>query len=103
MESENIQTLYENCRTILINTEPISSQLERVNNPQLKARGFFVALDHPELGRIISDVVPIKLSQSQAQYHCVAPAPGQDNDYVYRQLLGMTKNEISALRDKGII
>ncbi len=74
-----------------------------LNDPQLKARGFFVELDHPELGRIISDAVPIKLSQSQAQYHSVAPAPGQDNDYVYRQLLGMTKNEISTLRESGII
>jgi len=38
MKSENIQSLYETCRTILINTEPISVQLEQVNNPQLKEK-----------------------------------------------------------------
>ena len=38
MESNNIQTLYEECRTILINTEPISYKLDFIKQPQLREK-----------------------------------------------------------------
>ena len=34
----NIQTLYEECRTILINTEPISYKLDFIEQPQLREK-----------------------------------------------------------------
>ena len=73
------------------------------NDPQLKQRGFFVELDHPELGKTISDATPIRLSGTPAKYHRAAPTPGQDNDYVYKQLLGMSESEVAALGERGII
>ncbi len=73
------------------------------NDPQLKARGFFIELDHPELGKTISDAVPIKLSDIPARYGRAAPTLAQDNDYVYRELLGMSSDEIAGLRERGVI
>jgi benzylsuccinate CoA-transferase BbsF subunit len=73
------------------------------NDPQLRSRGFFVELDHPELGKTISDAVPIRLSRTKAGYRRAAPTPGQDNDYVYRELLGISAGDIAALRERGII
>jgi len=73
------------------------------NDPQLRARGFFVELDHPELGKTISDAAPIKLSETPAQYRRVAPAPGQDNSYIYGELLGMSEDELARLKQQGII
>lgn len=73
------------------------------NDPQLKARGFFIELDHPELGKTISDATPIKLSNSPARYSRAAPIQGQDNDYVYHELLGMSQDEIAELREQGVI
>jgi len=73
------------------------------NDPQLGQRGFFVELDHPELGKTISDATPIRLSDTPAQYNRSAPSPGQDNDYVYQQLLGMSDREITELGERGII
>ena len=73
------------------------------NDPQLKQRGFFVELDHPELGKTISDATPIRLSGTPAKYHRAAPTPGQDNDYVYKQLLGMSEDEVAELGERGII
>ncbi len=73
------------------------------NDPQLRSRGFFVELDHPELGRTISDATPIKLSETPAKYSRAAPMQGQDNDYVYGELLGMSEDEITKLRQYGII
>ncbi len=73
------------------------------NDPQLRARGFFVELDHPELGRTVSDATPIKLSDTPARYRRAAPLLGQDNDYVYGKLLGLSQDELSRLREQGII
>jgi len=72
-------------------------------NPQLRARDFFIELDHPELGKTVYDATPIKLSQAPAEYHRAAPTSGQDNEYVYRQLLGMSESEVAGLRQNGVI
>ncbi len=81
----------------------VQDAADLANDPQLKARGFFVELDHPELGKTISDAVPIKLSDTPARYNRAAPLSGQDNDYVYGELLGVSQAEMLRLRQKGVI
>ncbi len=73
------------------------------NDPQLRERGVFVELDHPETGRTISDATPIKLSGTPARYIRAAPTLGQDNNYVYKQLLGVSDGEVAELKEQGII
>jgi crotonobetainyl-CoA:carnitine CoA-transferase CaiB-like acyl-CoA transferase len=73
------------------------------NDPQLRARDFFIELDHPEFGRTISDTTPIKLSDTPARYGRAAPMKSQDNEYVYGELLGMSEGELAKLRQQGII
>jgi crotonobetainyl-CoA:carnitine CoA-transferase CaiB-like acyl-CoA transferase len=67
-------------------------------DPQLKERGFFV-----ELGKTISDAVPVRLSATPAGYRRAAPTLGQDNGYAYKELLGMSEGELARLRQEGII
>ena len=71
---------------------------ELAKDPQLKERGFFVELD-----KAISDGVPVRLSRTPARYRRVAPTLGQDNDYVYGELLGMSEGELVGLRQEGIV
>jgi crotonobetainyl-CoA:carnitine CoA-transferase CaiB-like acyl-CoA transferase len=72
-------------------------------DPQLGERGFFVELDHPEQGKTVSDGVPIRLSETPARYVRAAPLPGQDNDYVYGELLGMSEGEMAELKKQGLV
>jgi len=72
-------------------------------DPQLKQRGFFIELDHPELGKTISDATPIRLSDTPARYTRAAPVLGQDNNYVYGELLGMSEDEVAELSEQGIV
>jgi len=72
-------------------------------DPQLKERGFFIELDHPETGRTISDATPVRLSDTPPSYSRPAPLPGQDNGYVYGEILGLSKREINKLRKQGVI
>jgi len=81
----------------------VQNASDLANDPQLKARDFFVELDHPELGKTISDATPIRLSDTPAGYVRAAPVQGQDNDYVYGNLLGMSEDEIAELRQQGVI
>jgi len=72
-------------------------------DPQLKERGFFIELDHPEMGKIISDATPIRLSDTPPGYSRPAPLPGQDNNYVYGELLGLSGGEINRLKEQRVI
>ena len=72
-------------------------------DPQLQARGFFIELQHPLMGKILADGSPLKFSESQAEYRLAAPTRGRDNDYVFRRLLGLSEDEIKILRQNNVI
>jgi len=72
-------------------------------DPQLIAREFFVHLEHPILGRTISDASPIKFEESFTKDWKAAPFLGEDNRKVYMELLGLTEGEFSSYVEKGII
>jgi crotonobetainyl-CoA:carnitine CoA-transferase CaiB-like acyl-CoA transferase len=71
------------------------------NDPQLRARGFFI--EGPWPGYSFVDASPVRLSESPADYRLPAPPPGRDNDYVYGRLLSLTPGEIAAFREAGAI
>jgi len=73
------------------------------SDPQLRERDFFIEQDHPEMGEIISDASPIKLSHTPAKYVRTAPTSGENNSYVYEELLGMSEKEVAELRENGVI
>jgi benzylsuccinate CoA-transferase BbsF subunit len=70
---------------------------------QLKARRFFIELGHAGVSQAPADAAPVNLSRTPAEYHRPAPAPGQDNDYVYGELLGMGEAEVAELKKGGVI
>jgi benzylsuccinate CoA-transferase BbsF subunit len=81
----------------------VQSAADLANDPQLRERGFFIELDHPEVGKTVSDASPVRLSDTPARYTRAASLPGQDNDYVYGELLGLSKQEMAELRQRGVI
>ena len=59
-----------------------------------------------KIGRWPVAEVPVKLSESPAyaggRVDRGAPCYGEDNEYVYGELLGMTTAEIKKLADEGV-
>lgn len=78
----------------------ISNAADLFNDPHLRERGFF--LDRPDIGKLV-DANPVRLSEPPAQYRKPSPAPGEDNEYVFKTLLGLSNKEIDTLRRSGII
>jgi crotonobetainyl-CoA:carnitine CoA-transferase CaiB-like acyl-CoA transferase len=72
-------------------------------DPQLIAREFFVHLEHPTLGETVSDASPIKFEESSTMGWKAAPLLGEDNRYVYMELLSLTEGELSSYIERGII
>jgi benzylsuccinate CoA-transferase BbsF subunit len=81
----------------------VQSARDLAKDPQLKERGFFIEIAHPETGKTVSDAAPVRLSDTPPQYSRPAPLPGRDNDYVYGELLGLSEREMANLKKQGVI
>jgi crotonobetainyl-CoA:carnitine CoA-transferase CaiB-like acyl-CoA transferase len=77
------------------------------NDPQLAALSWLTEVTGTKIGRWPLAEVPVKLSESPAyiggRIDRGAPCYGEDNNYVYGELLGMSSQEIKALAEEGVI
>lgn len=76
---------------------------ELAQDLQLVARNFFIEAEHPVLGKTPSDSTPIRLSRTPAHLRRAAPLLGQDNHYVFHQLLGLSEEQLSKYIKDGTI
>lgn len=76
-------------------------------DPQLKAREYYVELPHSEIGCWPIEGFPAKLSASPAYVGGLtgraAPKLGEDNELVYRDMLGLSDAELTTLSEEGVI
>lgn len=73
------------------------------HDEHLRARGYYVYLDHPETGRSAYDGIPARLSATPGRHAAPAPLLGQHNDYVLREVLGYTDEEIADLLVEQVV
>ena len=72
-------------------------------DPQLAARGFFEEIEHLKKGKVIATGIPLGLTGTPGRSGRAGAAVGQDNEYVFGRLLGMSPNEIRELVEAGAI
>jgi crotonobetainyl-CoA:carnitine CoA-transferase CaiB-like acyl-CoA transferase len=73
------------------------------HDEHMKARGFYVYLDHPEIGRSAYDGPAFRLSETPARLGGPAPLLGQHNDYVLRDVLGYDDERIAELLVEQVV
>lgn len=89
-------------RSILL--APIQHVGELVESPQLKERGFWVGVYHPELESTITyPGFAIKVSGLSYRPQRRAPLIGEHNEEIYMGELGCSKSEMVLLKAQGII
>ena len=81
----------------------VQSPEELVNSPQLRARGFFARIDHPETGEIEYPTAPYRLSRTPWAAERCAPLLGEHNEEIYVTLLGYTRQDMAKMRETGVI
>jgi crotonobetainyl-CoA:carnitine CoA-transferase CaiB-like acyl-CoA transferase len=69
----------------------------------LRDRGFMDGLDHPLLGKLTYAQIPLLLSEVPTPSLQQPPRLGEHNEYVYRQLIGLSSDEIRTLIDEEVI
>lgn len=80
----------------------VESNKDLFEDPQLQHRGHFQYLEHPAIGRHAYESPAFRMSKSPFQMR-PSPCLGQHNDYVYREILGLSDDEISDLYAEGVI
>jgi crotonobetainyl-CoA:carnitine CoA-transferase CaiB-like acyl-CoA transferase len=81
----------------------VQNAADLAQDRQLLSDGFFAALDHPVLGELKAETYPFKLQGGQPASWKASPLLGEDNQYVYGQLLGLSATQIRSYAERGII
>ncbi|MGD8389814.1 MAG: CoA transferase [Desulfobacteraceae bacterium] len=82
---------------------PVLTRIEKSKDPQFKERRVFKKMIHPVVGEEFLEEIPMKLSDTPAEIYRNAPLVGEHNDYVYGELLGMSKEQIAVLEEEKVI
>ena len=107
---ETLQTIFmtrsfEEWETLLVEAGipigAINNISQVIEHPQVAARGAIVNMDHPRAGKVRVVGVPIRLSQTPGSVRTPSPSLGEHTDTVLRDILGMTPEDIDALRTAG--
>lgn len=72
------------------------------NDPQLKYRHFYQEQEHPEIGKYRPPRQPCVLSKTPCEIRR-APLVGEHNEYAFKEILGMTDDEIADLVIEEVI
>ena len=82
---------------------PSLDALDMINNPHVGARDYFVELEHPEVGTRRHMGIPWTMSRTPCEIRRPAPCLGQDTEAVLTDIVGLSQDEIAALRAKDIL
>jgi crotonobetainyl-CoA:carnitine CoA-transferase CaiB-like acyl-CoA transferase len=72
-------------------------------DPQVAARGVFFEMDHPVIGEARFEGTPIRFSDTEQDNWRSGPLLGEDNEYVFKQLVGVPDDEYDELQAEGVI
>ena len=82
---------------------PLNNIPQAAEQPQVKARGMLVEVEHPVIGRLPLPDTPVKLSRTPGGIRGASPALGEHTDAVLRDLLALSDDEIADLRRSSVI
>jgi len=91
----------EFCRAGLA-TSPSREARDVYADPHFRQRNIFLQINHPELGLLEIIDTPWKISGFQSPNRH-APLLGEHNDYVLRELLSLSEEEVKELQKKEVI
>jgi len=82
---------------------PFLISREQYHDPHFKERKIFVEVNHPKSGREVFYGIPWKLSDTPGEVRASGPLLGQDNEYVFKELLGLSQGDFEHLVEEKVI
>ena len=81
--------------------QDVEDQFKR--DPQYAATGFLVKMKEPEAGDVVTENVPIRLSETPGKVRGLAPLMGEHTYQIARELLGLSDKEIAQLDEEKVL
>jgi crotonobetainyl-CoA:carnitine CoA-transferase CaiB-like acyl-CoA transferase len=78
--------------------QDVEDQFKR--DRQYAATGYLVRLNEPEAGEVVTENVPVRLSETPGKVRGVAPLMGEHTHEIARNLLGLSDDEIKKLDEE---
>ena len=82
---------------------PINDIAQVFAEPQVKARGVRIELDHAAAGKMPLVASPMRFSATPLEYHLPPPLLGEHTDQILKTLLKLDETGIAKLRADGVI
>ena len=82
---------------------PINDVAQVFEEPQVKARGVRIELDHAVAGKLPLVASPMRFSATPLEHKLAPPTLGQHTEEVLREVLHLSDREIARLRSEGIV
>ncbi len=91
------EAIVDTLQGIALAAVPVMDMKDVAEDPHMNGRGFFVELDHPEIGKQKHAGIPWKFHGTPLAVRRPAPCMGEDNEYVLTELLGRSRDEYDQL------
>ncbi len=98
-----VEEIYRNSEERGIPLGAVRTAEQVLNDRQMAALGFFVDVEHPEVGMLKYPGVPYRFSEIQQETPVAAPLLGQNNEEIYCGRLGYSKLDLDKLKEAGVI
>jgi crotonobetainyl-CoA:carnitine CoA-transferase CaiB-like acyl-CoA transferase len=82
---------------------PINNVAQVFDEPQVRARGVRVELEHPVAGKLPTVASPMRFSGTPLEHRLAPPTLGAHTEDILRERLGKSAAQIAALRAEGAI
>lgn len=98
--AEEVQKRFDEAGAVV---GPVYSVEDILQDPQYLARDSFVDIPDEDLGHIKMQGLVPRFSESPGEIRFGGQRQGESNEYVYQELLHLTKEDVLTLRKEGVI
>jgi crotonobetainyl-CoA:carnitine CoA-transferase CaiB-like acyl-CoA transferase len=97
------QEIMERAQAARVLATAVNTPEDVLKDPHFRARGFFVEVTHPNAGRVTQPGAPFRMAGTPWRIRRCAPRLGEHNEEIYGGMLGLSREELSVLREQGVI
>lgn len=102
--SMDLMELVNLCDAAGLAAGPVFSAEEILNDPHIRERGSVVSIDDPDLGRTVRLAGSAgRFSGFEGRVESLGPGVGQHTDDILGGMLGLSDEELAALRERAVI
>jgi len=86
-----------------VSAAPVYDARQILEDPHFAARAAIASVEDRDFGAVKMPGLVPRFSHTPGEIRSSGPEPGAHNDEVYREMLGLTRDEVERLRAENVI